>query len=167
MDRIAKCRKYLSDRKTYIPVAGVMLLLCGCLIYAVWRSRDTNICRWADGLGLGFLIDYLRSAFGSVDPGDFMRYNLPDGLYCIAYIILMDHLWRGHSRSVRILTVSLIPVAAIIHETLQWIGIARGTFDPLDLLCYAVPYAAYLHKIYHTYKIPDLIHCFTSKRTAT
>lgn len=167
MDNITDNSKSSIDRKPYIPVIGFTLLLCGCLIYAVWRSRDTNICRWADGVGLGFLIDYLRSAFGSVDPGDFMRYNLPDGLYCTAYIILMDHLWRGHSRSVRILTVSIIPVAAIIHETLQWIGIAPGTFDLLDLLCYAVPYVAYLHGIYYKSKKTNLIHCFTSKSTAT
>jgi hypothetical protein len=30
-------------------------------------------------------------------------------------------------------------MAAICHELLQAMGLVRGTFDPVDLLCYVLP----------------------------
>ena len=145
---------YDKKLKTARFLAGILLLICGCLIYATWRSRDTNLCRWADGVGLGFVVDFLHYAIGRTDPGDFVIYNLPDGLYCVAYIFIMYFIWADHPVFIRALIASLIPMAAVAHETAQYLGLAPGTFDPLDLLCYALPYAIYLTALLTTASNP-------------
>lgn len=142
-------------------VIGLILLLCGCMIYVAWRSEQTNICQWIEKIGAGFLIDFLHATVGRLEPGSFVRNNLPDGLYCGAYIFIIDFIWTRSPIAARIFMALLIPLVAIAHEIMQGLGFMPGTFDYLDLLCYALPVILYI--------IILLIkqHSLTSKNTAT
>ena len=123
-------------------VWGVMLLLCGCAIYLLFRSQSIHLYQWAVVAGLSSTLDVLRQGVQHWQISDFVRFSLPDGLYCASYILLMDAVWKGGKTS-RYLAVSLIPLVAITHELLQGIGLVRGTFDICDLLCYAAPLLVY------------------------
>ena len=125
-------------------VAGVLLLLGGIAIYLLFRSQTIVLYQWCIHLGLGDFLSTLRQQVQSCDISDFVRYSLPDGMYCASYILLMDALWRNSGRVMRLCFALLIPVFAILHELLQAAALARGTFDVADLLCYATPLLVYL-----------------------
>jgi len=72
----------------------------------------------------------------------FVRFSLPDGLYCASYVLLMDAVWQ-ESGKVKYFAVAFIPLVAMIHELCQFVGLARGTFDAADLFCYALPLFLY------------------------
>ncbi len=147
-----------SGKKKVKVIAGALLLACGCVIYLLFRSTSIALYRFSCAIGLQNLLEQARGAVSDWQVPDFVRFCIPDGLYCLSYVILIDALWSGKGVSKKI-AVSVIPVAAIVHETLQGFGIVRGTFDTLDLLCYLVPWALYLiqdNTIYSLLKIRKL-----------
>jgi len=123
---------------------GVMLLLCAFIIYLLFRSTSINLYQWCMAVGLADIIDLLRKSLHNWILPDFIRYSLPDGLYCASYILLMDVLWKHSRLAIRLLVVSTIPLIAVAHELLQAAGVVRGTFDWWDLLCYTLPLIIYL-----------------------
>lgn len=140
---------------------GVVLLLAGCLIYFSWRDEHINLCVWTNEIGFGFLIEFLHTTIGRIEPGSFVRDSLPDGLYCLAYILIMDCVWERSKLSLRVLMAMLIPLLAIIHEILQCCGVVAGTFDTADLFCYLLPVLTYL-----SYIILNTITLKTGKKPA-
>ena len=132
-----------SGGKKVKVTAGVLLLAGGCVIYLFFRSTSIALYKFSCAIGLQNLLEQAREAVSDWQVSDFVRFCIPDGLYCLSYVILMDAIWPGKGVS-KTIAVSAIPVAAIVHETLQGFGIVRGTFDSLDLLCYLVPWALYL-----------------------
>ncbi len=137
-------------------LAGTASLLAGCLIYLSWRDENIRLYVWSQKIGLGFIPEWLHSYIGKTDPGAFVRNSLPDGLYCMAYMLIMDALWERESLPLRMAMALLIPALAIIHEILQCLRLVPGTFDTADLLCYIIPVLTYLIYIiflqYHPFK---------------
>lgn len=74
---------------------------------------------------------------------DYTKFSLPDGLYCVAYILIVDAVWHNE-KAKRHWIVALIPVIAIVNEIFQYFGVANGTFDWYDLISYATPLFLYL-----------------------
>ena len=75
-------------------VLGISFLVCGCAIYLLFRSKTLSIYNWCSALGLSTPIDALRIWVRNWNIPDFVRYCLPDGLYCAAYILLIDAIWH-------------------------------------------------------------------------
>ena len=126
-----------------IVLMAVSLLVCGCLIYLLFRSRSLNIYQWCLVLGLSDLIEYARGLAKGWVISDFIRFSLPDGLYCAAYILLIDAIWHDDRRILKYYILSIVPIITISSELLQYFGIVRGTFDVVDLLCYLIPPIVY------------------------
>ena len=125
-------------------VIGAILLLCGCCIYLMFRSKSITLYHWAEHIGLSSLLCEWRSGVQDWELPTFVLYSLPDGLYCASYVLVMNAAWPNTgNRLVKLIAVSAIPFAAIIHELLQAIGYAKGTFDVYDLLFYSVPLIIY------------------------
>lgn len=124
-------------------ICGLALLFMGCVIYLLLRSETIALNRWGAAIGINTLIAPLRSAAQPLTIPDFVRYSLPDGLYCAAYILIMDAVWKGGKPS-RVIASSLVPAIAVAHESLQGLGIVKGTFDTTDLLSYSLPLFIYL-----------------------
>ena len=122
---------------------GVACLLMGCAIYLVLRKDTIHLYRWWHAIvGTGAL-ESLRETARSWQVPECVRYSLPDGLYCLSYILITDGLLNGEKGFWRHAIVCLIPTVAITHECLQAAGLARGTFDWVDVVCYALPPTAY------------------------
>ena len=124
-------------------ILGVLFLLGGISIYLLFRSETITLNQWFASLGMKETLGTLREGVSHWDVPSFVRFSLPDGLYCASYILLMDAVWKKNRRPLRLLAVSLIPLIAIIHELLQAAGMAKGTFDWGDLLCYSIPLLLY------------------------
>lgn len=123
---------------------GAILLLCGCCIYLMFRSKSITLYHWVEHVGLSNLLCEWRNSVQDWEVPVFVLYSLPDGLYCASYIIVMNAAWpKTSNRLVKLIAVSAIPCVALIHELLQTIGYAKGTFDVYDLLSYSVPLIIY------------------------
>ena len=142
-------------------ILGAVFLVCGCFIYLLLRSKTLNIYIWCKTLGISHAIDSLRVASQNYHVSDFVRFCLPDGLYCAAYILIMDSIWHEDKRTVKFVFLFLAPIITIGSEILQLWGIVRGTFDIGDLVCYTIPPLVYLgihHRNYISYNIFKIKH---------
>lgn len=124
-------------------ILGVLLLACGGLIYLLFRSKSLNIYIWCSALGLADSIDVMRHTVHDWNVPDFVRFSLPDGLYCTSYIFVMDGIWKKEAGMVKCIVMSIVPIVAIGSEILQYFGIVKGTFDVYDLVCYSTPIITY------------------------
>lgn len=125
-------------------LAGVILLVAGGLIYTLFRPTTLLGFRLTDAIGLSPLINNWRTALASQQPVTFIVYCLPNGLWSAAFILIMDRLFAHQPLRQRLCWAALIPAIGIAAELLQAVGIVPGTFDWLDILCYAVPYLVYV-----------------------
>lgn len=125
-------------------ILGAVFLISGCFIYLLLRSTNLNIYQWCSAIGLSTFIDVIRTSTQTWCIPHFVRYSLPDGLYCAAYLLIMDAIWKKDSNILKYVILSLVPIITISSELLQYVGIVRGTFDVYDLLCYFVPIFLYI-----------------------
>lgn len=130
-----------------------MLLFCGSAIYLLFRSKTLNINQWCYAVGLSSFIDLCRNSVQSIRLSDFARFSLPDGLYCAAYILMIDAIWSDDDGICKNLIVLIVPVITICSEILQLMGVAKGTFDVFDLMCYMIPPLTYFIVKYHNNQI--------------
>lgn len=141
------CRNRLhvkNNRATVEVVSGVFLLICGCAIYLLFRSRSLNIYQWCYALGLASMIDYLRTIVQDWNVPDVVRFSLPDGMYCAAYILIVDAIWYREQGMQKYVVIALVPIITIGSELFQSLNLVRGTFDVFDLVCYALPPLVYV-----------------------
>ena len=122
---------------------GVVFLVIGCVIYLLFRTKTLYIYQWCAALGLSNVVDHIRFCVHGLNTPDFIKFNLPDGLYCAAYILIMDAIWQNDNSSIKHFIITLLPVVTIASEVLQYYGLVNGTFDVLDLTCYFVPLLIY------------------------
>jgi len=129
-------------------VTGVVFLVCGCAIYLFSRSKSLNIYQWCSALGWSNTIDALRHRVHDWNILEFVKFSLPDGLYCAAYILMIDSIWHDDRRFVKYIVILLVPLVTISSEILQYFGLVRGTFDVYDLICYTIPPIIYFIYIF-------------------
>ena len=141
------CQHRTNKWGTSEVALGVLFLACGSAIYLLFRSKALNIYQWCSALGLSSMIDSLRNSVQGWNISDFVKFSLPDGLYCAAYILIIDAIWHYDNGIVKNIVISLVPFVTISSEVLQYFGLVKGTFDVYDLTCYSLPpiiYTTYL-----------------------
>ena len=138
------CQRHISKWSASEAILGVLFLACGCAIYLLFRSTSLNIYQWCCALGLSSPIDTLREQVQTWSISEFIKYSLPDGLYCAAYILIIDAIWHKDDTLVKYLIISIIPLVTIGSELLQYLGMVQGTFDIFDLICYSMPPMIYV-----------------------
>lgn len=132
--------RYSTKVKVYIEIiSGVVFLVCGCCIYLFFRSKTLNLYQWCMYMGIAEYVDNIRVLVQSWNIPVFIKYSLPDGLYCAAYILIMDAIWSNERGFVKCLMMALVPFITICSELLQYFELIKGTFDFNDLICYSVP----------------------------
>lgn len=107
-------------------------------------------------LGLSDTIDSLRYVVQDWNMAAWVRYSLPDGLYCAAYILIIDAIWKKDNCLIKYIIISLVPIVTISSELLQYFGLVKGTFDVNDLICYMTPPTIYLVYIYNSFMFNKL-----------
>lgn len=126
-------------------------LLCfatGGMTYLLFRDRHLAGFRLLDWIGFGTMVDTARRWASHITLPEWVIYSMPDGLWAAAYILLMHEAANEMTERKRILLASLIPALGLLSETMQAMGILRGTYDTADMICYATPLA-----IYYTFTI--------------
>ena len=141
------CKYYLYikiHRVTVEVISGMFLLVCGCAIYLLFRSRSLNIYQWCCSLGLTSIIERFRRIVQDWNVPDVIRFSLPDGMYCAAYILIVDAIWYREQGIQKYVVIALVPIITIGSELFQSLNLVRGTFDVFDLVCYALPPLVYV-----------------------
>ncbi|MCL2831917.1 MAG: hypothetical protein FWD78_01990 [Treponema sp.] len=64
---------------------------------------------------------------------NFLRYNLPDGLWLISGIFLLRAIWIRNYLISQVYIGTLI-IFSLLFEILQYFNITPGTFDAIDLI---------------------------------
>lgn len=130
-------------------ILGIVFLTAGCGVYLMFRSPTLKIYQWCMMLGVSDTIDSLRYIVQDWNIAEWVKYSLPDGLYCAAYILIMDAIWKDDDSPIKHFIISLVPAVTISSEILQYFRVVKGTFDFCDLLFYSVPFIAYYITKYH------------------
>ena len=146
----------IKSSATSKVILGGVFLMIGCAIYLLFRSKTLNLYQWCSALGLSDVIDYARIYAHNWNIPDFVRYSLPDGLYCAAYILLMDAIWHDGDSLIKHFVIIFVPVVSIGSEIFQYYGLFKGTYDFCDLVFYSVPFIAYILYKYHSFKFNKL-----------
>lgn len=114
-------------------IIGITLLCVGGYIYITSRPAT-----------LLFVMCNKILCTNSLSLPSFVVFNLPGGLWSASYMLVMHPLVRHESLQRRIATITAIPMLGIVSELMQVVGWLPGTFDTLDLICYALPVIIYL-----------------------
>ena len=150
------CQHRTNKWVTSEVALGVLFLACGSAIYLLFRSKALNIYQWCSALGVSSMINSLRNSVQGWHISEFVKFSLPDGLYCAAYILIIDAIWHYDNGIVKKIVISLIPFVTISSEVLQYLGLVKGTFDIYDLICYTTPPMIYHIYIYNSSKFNNL-----------
>ncbi len=121
---------------------GAAFVAIGGAIYLLCRTPALLIYQIARMAGLDPLLQQWRNHTLSWGWPEWVVYCLPDGLWSAGYVLMVDGLFRPHPY--KWLVAGVIPLVGVLSEMLQLAGWLPGTFDVIDVVCYAVPYLLYL-----------------------
>lgn len=122
---------------------GILLLSLGGGIYVSFRPTSLNLFKWFDKIQATPLITQIRLFCKDLPLPDFVVFALPDGLWIASYLLFIVAIWRSFCRW-EFTFASFMPIIGIISELGQFVNLVPGTFDWMDLVCYATPFIVYI-----------------------
>lgn len=134
----------MSFAKVIKFAVAFAVLATGCAIYLLFRPDTLLMFGVLKAIGLGNATMAARAWADGVTLGSFIIYSLPAGLWSAAYIMAMDALWSGAGKAIRLMCAMIIPLVGVVSEIMQGLGLLRGIYDHLDLVCYALPILIYI-----------------------
>ena len=75
-------------------IIALVLLSIGGLIYLTFRGENLLMFNWLNELDLMYQIDNLRAYNQKIYLYDWVLYSLPDGLWLLAYLLIIDSIWH-------------------------------------------------------------------------
>ena len=117
-------------------IVGLIFLLTGSYLYFKFRSETLLMFKWAENLGLDFIVNSIRGSFEGLN-SDRMKYiifSAPYGFWVISFCCFIGAIWHKDSSLSAIILRLIVPVIAVSSELLQFVGFLPGTFDINDLL---------------------------------
>ena len=130
-------------RKVFLVTMALALFFFGGYIYIVFRPMSLYMFSWFHSINAMDAIEMIRFNPSFKTDSNFIIYSLPNGLWTVSYILIMDAIWAP-SIKMQIFFSSIIPIVGLSSELLQSVGVLKGTFDTKDLICYTLPYIVYV-----------------------
>lgn len=124
-------------------LVAVMMLTMGGTVYLLIRSQSLLWFRVIEHWELSDMVKGWRKAI-DVHLPEWVTYCLPDALWSGAYILIVDVVTQGHPTRLKLGTAAIVPTIGVVSEMMQLHGVLPGTFDPLDIAAYAIPYIIYI-----------------------
>jgi hypothetical protein len=133
----------LAGRHGYC-LLSVLALTAGVLLYYFLRSNNILIYKWFAILPKNnAIVSFSHPSFAA----DFLRYNLPDGLWLLSGLLFLRALWHETPQTFLIYRWCFLLIA-FLFEIAQIFGVIAGTFDVLDLATMGL--IAVLESLAHT-----------------
>jgi len=144
----------ITMRKKIIEIiAAILLLIIGGLIYLTFRTKSLVMFSWVEAIRLDGFVDALRENKTTFKIPYFIKYCLPNALWTLSYILMVDAIIRKDNN--KLFWTIVLPIIASVLEIFQIWKIIPGTFDIADLLCFLLPTISYCvyYKIYYNEKV--------------
>lgn len=135
--------KHTNMSKKTECATALFLFVLGGSIYIAFRSTSLRMFGWFEILGLHEIIMLVRRLLSVIQVPEIIKYCIPDGLWTLSYILIMDAIWSSDVKK-QIIFCGIIPFVGAFSEILQYLNLVEGTFDVIDLLCYIIPFIIYL-----------------------
>ena len=115
---------------------GFIFLFIGSYLYLKFRSETLLMFKWAENLGLDFIVSSIRRSFEGLNlyQMNYFVFSAPYGLWVISFCCFIGAIWHKDSSVSAIIWRLFVPVIAISSEILQFVGFLPGTYDINDLL---------------------------------
>lgn len=130
------------------PLVHVVLpAILGSCIYLLWRTSSLRLFSWLEALGTARVIESLRLAAAPAKPviEPWFLFSLPAGLWMFALVAGLRYIWRNSRQTqAQAIWLSLAALLGPGSELAQGFGFLPGSFDYLDLGCYAIAFIAAL-----------------------
>jgi hypothetical protein len=108
-------------------------LIAAALVYYAWRTPALAMFGWAESVGLGGAIAWLRLHAAGIVLPDAVLYSVPDALWQYAFAFVVFRL-SSPARGLERALFCAAPIAIGVGlELLQLARLIEGTFDPTDL----------------------------------
>lgn len=128
-------RELLKSKARRIElVLALILFIVEGLMYLTFRSTELNMFRLYEHAGPW--VESLRAWGDTIDIPRWVRYSLPDGLWLLSYLLLVDAIWNKFDKYSCIWYL-IMPAVAFGSEFAQLLWGLTGTADPMDFVCYA------------------------------
>lgn len=118
---------HINKTRWILLFISFCLLGVGILCYMLFRKSDLLV---NDIFGVQFI--NIRTLDHSIFI-DFIRYNLPDGLWVLSGVLLLRSVWVDNHKTSQVY-VGVYILFAFLFEVSQNFNIMPGTFDVLDLI---------------------------------
>lgn len=128
-------------QRLHTILLAVTLFIIAVYIYVSSRSANLALYEW---LGIDYynsLFEYIRDYSVALAP--WVKFNLPDGLWLLSFLLFMDGIWGGDRRMKCVFCISIVTFAFIL-EFVQFIGYFPGTGDICDILAYIIAIMLFL-----------------------
>ena len=135
-----------KSAKPIILIFAITFLLWGTVIYVLYRPLDLYMFKPFEFTNTLATIEHLRSLYTNyvdADIPEWVIYNLPDGLWLLSYMFVIDIIWNSEE-ILKTVFLWIVPILIVCHELLQLLDVIRGTWDVLDLLFYSLAICMYL-----------------------
>ena len=134
-----------SFKNRIIKITLSLLMLCiGGLIYIGFRDESLLMFDWFENIGISHHIKLFRGIFDTEWMCSWVKYSLPDGLWLIAYMLIIDAIWNGSNSISFYIFIYTLPFFALLSEILQYFGLFSGVFDWIDVICYSLAILLYI-----------------------
>lgn len=132
-----------KTRYLYLLLSPVSFLI-GAVIYLLFRSTDLYMFAAIKSLPIYGRLEVLRRSCSDVTLPAWLVYNVPDGLWLFAYLLLMEAIWFRDRGRMKALFLWIMPVLAVAAEFLQMWNPSLGTGDVWDVAAYGIAVILFL-----------------------
>jgi hypothetical protein len=113
-----------------------LFVIAGGFIYVFFRPTPAIFFSIFKPFGLECFLKSLRSFSPGLTPflPQWAVYSLPQGLWALAYAMIIAGMWLNKSTIFRYFWLSTIPILVLGFELLQYTGLIGGTFCLQDIV---------------------------------
>ncbi len=123
---------------------GIIVFLMGSMIYFAFRTSELYMFRIFPNGDLPSWIIAIRNQLSSLHVPEWIRYCLPDGLWLLSYMLIIDSIWNEETTWLHELFLWILPISAILTEFLQMELLIPGTGDWIDVIFYVMGILTFL-----------------------
>jgi hypothetical protein len=117
---------------------GLVALVIGGLIYIRYRNESLLMFDWFQELRISNIIGEYRVDVDKSSVYEWVKYNMPAGLWLFSYMFIIDSLWGNDNNAVYRCFLYVLPIMALVSELMQLFKILPGTYDFMDLFSYVL-----------------------------
>ena len=126
----------ISPKRITAFTIALCAMSLGGATYLLFRPTSLTLFSWIEKINMFDYVDTVRENINFSLPG-WVIYSLPDGLWILSYMLVIGAIWDFDLKN-SAPALFFLPALALISELLQLPGIVPGTFDPGDILAYAL-----------------------------